>query len=373
MGVYLIYLVFFMGLAMFAYYIYIIITGKSLARLVGSKDRYIWNGLKNISDPSMPFARKRNTLFLDHDNLVVSNSHVVSILRELRRTDGLDEAIVIPFHRIVSFDYKRSVADWNAVVRFILGLWNRLIKKNDYHLSVRYLDTDRSIRQFLFKANSMDVNDFEATFADFDNQIYSGKVRYEAQHGSLDELVARTPQPAPEYEEDSPTVAIRSGEVPEIIIPEKELSETEELPVMVIDEEPGEEPVLEVAEEDELIDPQVSDEPEPARVEEIPVLEVDEEPSSEEQLDPLPVAEDDLLEDEVIEEVHEEDDYEHSETIQPTRRQSRNWFEEEYLPRRQKVEPVVDDAEKTVMMSREELMKKDIVFERPQRNESNEE
>lgn len=205
MGVYLIYLAFILGLAMFAYYIYIIITGKRLARLVGSKDRYIWNGLKNISDPAMPFAKKRNTLFLDHDNLVISNSHVVSILRELKQTDGLDQAIVIPFQRIVSFDYKRSVADWNPVVRTILSLWNRLIKKNDYHLSVRYLDEDRSIRQFLFKANSMDVNDFEATFADFDNQIYSGKVRYEAEHGMNDDYIAKTPPsaPAPQVEEDS--------------------------------------------------------------------------------------------------------------------------------------------------------------------------
>lgn len=367
MGVYLIYLVFFMGLAMFAYYIYIIITGKSLARLVGSKDRYIWNGLKNISDPSMPFTRKRNTLFLDHDNLVVSNSHVTSILRELRRTDGLDEAVVIPFHRIVSFDYKRSVADWNAVVRFVLGLWNRLIKKNDYHLSVRYLDSDRSIRQFLFKANSMDVNDFEATFADFDNQIYSGKVRYEAEHGSLDELVARTPPEPSVYEDDSPTVAISSTELDEIIIPQKELSQTEELPVLIVDDEPGDQPVLEVESDELPLDPPPITAPEQPRIEELPVLAVEDDDQAE--MIPPPPIEDEP--DEIIEEVYEEDDYEHSQTIQPTRRQSRNWFEEEYLPRRQQPEPVIDEAEKTVMMSREELMKKDVVFERPQRNDSN--
>lgn len=341
MGVYLIYLVFFLGLAMFAYYIFIIATGKRLARLVGSKDRYIWNGLKNISDPAMPFAKKNNTLFLDHDNLVVSNSHVVSILNELRRTDGLDQAVVIPFHRIVSFDYKRSVADWNAVIRVILGLWNRLIKKNDYHLSVRYLDTDRTIRQFLFKANSMDVNDFEATFADFDNQIYSGKVRYEAEHGSLDDLVARTPQEVAPPEEDSPTVAIRGGQLPDLIPAQPEGSQTEELPILA---------AAEAADEvSEQTVPPVADQAEPeVLIEETP--------------------------DESYAEDDDEDDYEHSQTIQPVKRPQRNWFEEDYLPR--KAKPVVTNesvAEQTVMISREELMKKDVVFERPGRADKQDE
>ena len=342
MGVYLIYLVFFLGLAMFAYYIFIIATGKRLARLVGSKDRYIWNGLKNISDPAMPFAKKNNTLFLDHDNLVVSNSHVVSILNELRRTDGLDEAVVIPFHRIVSFDYKRSVADWNAVIRVILGLWNRLIKKNDYHLSVRYLDADRTIRQFLFKANSMDVNDFEATFADFDNQIYSGKVRYEAEHGSLDDLVARSPQDSVPPEEDSPTVAIRGGQLPDLIPAQPEQSQTEELPILA------------AAESDDEADKQTVPPAAPAIAEAELAEMVDEAPAES-------YAEDD-------------DDYEHSQTIQPVKRPQRNWFEEDYLPRKAKP-PVSNqtDAEQTVMISREELMKKDIVFERPERPENQDE
>lgn len=353
MGVYLIYLAFILGLAMFAYYIYIIITGKRLARLVGSKDRYIWNGLKNISDPAMPFAKKRNTLFLDHDNLVISNSHVVSILRELKQTDGLDQAIVIPFQRIVSFDYKRSVADWNPVVRTILSLWNRLIKKNDYHLSVRYLDEDRSIRQFLFKANSMDVNDFEATFADFDNQIYSGKVRYEAEHGMNDDYIAKTPPsaPAPQVEEDSPTVAIRGSQIPEVIIPVKELSQTEELPILVVDDAP-EEPVVAAVDEPAAAEVVETDDPvQPEReLEEI----------AQEQNDP---SIDDI--DEPIEEIHEEDDY--SETIRPVRRREKTWFEEDYMPRKTKQETVEDPAEQTVMMSREELMKKDVIFERPRK------
>ena len=331
MGLYGIYLLFILGIALFIYYIYIIVVGKSLARLVGSKDRYIWNGLLNISAPGMPFAKKRNTLFLDHDNLVISHRNVVNILHELRRTESLEEAIVIPFQRIVAFDYKRSVDDWNVVVRFLLTLWNRLIKKNDYHLSVRYLDGDRSIKQFLFKASSMDANDFEATFADFDNQIYSGKVRYEAEHGNLDDMIAQAPQPVPPVvNNDNPTVFLPRETAP-VVVPVNELNPTEELPRFV-----NEEPV-------------VSDEPEVLIVsDETPV----------EALPFVAAAEAQEIPDEIV-------------TEAPVNRPSRKWFEEEYLPRRKEKSPVTEaDANQTVMIDRQELRDRGIVFEKPTRRQS---
>lgn len=332
MGKYGIYLLFFLGIALFIYYIYVIIVGKSLARLVGSKDRFIWNGLLNTSAPGMPFAKKRNTLFLDHDNLVISQRNVVSILRELRKTESLEEAIVIPFQRIVAFDYKRSVADWNVAVRVILSLMNRLFKKNDFILSVRYLDVDRSIKQFLFKANSMDVNDFEATFADFDNQIYSGKVRYEAEHGMAEEMIAHSPhEPVSPMEEDNPTVAIRGGEVPEVIIPAREL--TEELPVLVVEDEPEE------------IAPEIV-------VEEVPL---EEEPEL-----PFVAPQEEVVTENLTEE------------ITPAR-PPRKWFEEDFMPRRTPKEVPEVESDQTVMIDRQELRDRGIVFERPNRRPRDEE
>lgn len=182
MGKTLIYLLFLIGLLLFIYYLYMIVSGKRVAKMIGTKDRFIWNGLKNISAKGSSFAGKRNTLFLDNDNLVITDQGIHSIMRELRETQGLNRAVAIPFHRIISFDYKRSVAEWNIVFRAILSLWNRLLKKNDYQIQLRYLDDNNDIQQFRFKASSMDELDFENTFADFDNQIYSGKVVFEAEH-----------------------------------------------------------------------------------------------------------------------------------------------------------------------------------------------
>lgn len=326
MGAYLIYLLFGLGLVLFVYYIYVIFSGKSLARMIGTKDRYIWNGLKNISSQDMPYSGKRNTLFLDNENLVITTDSLSKIIHELRKTDSIDNAVVIPFQKIVAFDYKRSVADWNVVIRVLLTIWNRLLKKNDFHLTVRFLDADRTIKQFLFKANSMDANDFEATFADFDNHIYSGKVKFEAAHDITTPEEAVRPQrpvPAPA----APVIADKEATVMSEPIALPEESVDEDLPY----KKP--EPIEEVIEEP------------------IPVAEVKPEPEV---------------------------------TAEPVRRKV--WFEEEFMPKREPapVTPIVheDDMEKTVMigkqnfvdpeqtvmMNKEDLLKNEFIFEKPKRD-----
>lgn len=340
MGAYLIYLLFGLGLVLFVYYLYVIFSGKSLARMIGTKDRYIWNGLKNISSQDMPYSGKRNTLFLDNENLVISTDSLSKIIHELRKTDSIDNAVVIPFQKIVAFDYKRSVADWNVVIRVLLSIWNRLLKKNDFHMTVRFLDTDRTIKQFLFKASSMDANDFEATFADFDNHIYSGKVKFEAAHDiSNPEEAVRIPRSMPV----TPPVAVPEKELTvmsEPILPEVKALEEEIVPV----EEAAEQSLPEVK----------------ALEEEVSLIEEEEE---EESVPSLPEVE-----------------------PVPESPRRRVWFEEEFVPKRKTAPPAPapaaeEDMEKTVMlgkqnfvdpeqtvrMSKEDFLKNEFIFEKPKK------
>lgn len=186
MGKMLLILIFIIALILLLYYVILLITGKRIASHIRSKDRYIWRGLRNISSPDMPFSKKINTIFLDQDNLVITNQGIFSIHSELKSTGGLEDAVAIPLHKIVSFDYKRRVADWNVVARFFLSVLNHLLKVNDFNLFIRFVDEDQEIKEFKFRATGLDVNDFEVAFADFDNEIYSGKVKWDASnHGDV--------------------------------------------------------------------------------------------------------------------------------------------------------------------------------------------
>ncbi|WP_459128901.1 hypothetical protein [Guggenheimella bovis] len=185
MGRILVFILLIAGFVIFFYYLYLIFIGKRLAHMVGSKDRYIWNGLKNISTGGSPLSGTTNTLFLDDSNLVISRDNLDTIYKELKNTGGLEHALAIPFQKIITFDYENQLAHSNPVVKFFSAIWNRLLKKNNFILNVRYLDEERTPQSLYFKATSLDVNDFEATFADFDNKIYSGKV----ERGAIDEAL----------------------------------------------------------------------------------------------------------------------------------------------------------------------------------------
>lgn len=337
MGAYLIYLLFGLGLVLFVYYLYVIFSGKSLARMIGTKDRYIWNGLKNISAQDMPYSGKRNTLFLDNENLVITTDSLAKIIHELKKTESIDNAVVIPFQKIVAFDYKRSVADWNVIIRLLLSIWNRLLKKNDFHLTVRFLDTDRTIKQFLFKASSMDADDFEATFADFDNHIYSGKVKFEAAHDiTMPEEAVRIPRAVP----------VNASNV----IADKEVTVMSDPLVLESDDTPM---------------PQTPEQPDDSDVVELPEVKATEALVPEVQQ----VVEEDIVEPEPV----------------PESPRRRVWFEEEFVPKRKTspapAVPEADELEKTVMinqesfvdpeqtvmMSKEDFFKNEFIFEKPKK------
>lgn len=211
-------IIFIVALIVLIYYVILLITGKRIASFIKSKDRFIWRGLKNISDREMPFSRKRNTIFLDRENLVITDQGIFSIYSELSRTGGLENAVAIPLHRIVNFDYKRRVADWNIIFRFILTIWNHLLKVNDFNLYIRFVDEDQEIKEFKFKANSLDIQDFEVAFADFDNEIYSGKVKWDSENPS-DEILTHVnkndfEEDTPVFKENKPTKKVKKQKEP---------------------------------------------------------------------------------------------------------------------------------------------------------------
>lgn len=176
MKVYALFLLLVLGFIILAYYLYLVIIGKSLARHVGSKDRFIWNGLKNITDKA---SRGRVTIFLDDNHIFISTKGLASTYSSMRRGE-LDQGYTIPYEDIRVFDY-----DAKKLIPFISPLINHLFKVNDYILRISYFDQDGQVRDMKFKASSMDPIDFELSFAEFNNKIYgSGGLRRSA--GNLD-------------------------------------------------------------------------------------------------------------------------------------------------------------------------------------------
>ncbi|HHX04111.1 MAG TPA: hypothetical protein GX733_07480 [Tissierellia bacterium] len=163
------------GVIVLLYYIFMILSGKRFARLVKTKDRFIWNGLKNVSDPSSAYAGKTNTLFLDPGHLVISPLSIVQISGQIRKTGAIEEALVIPYDKIASFDFNSTLQDSNVVVRVLAFLFNRFFKVNNYHLTLHYIDDRDEMNEMKFRARNMDARDFELAFADFDNRIYTGR------------------------------------------------------------------------------------------------------------------------------------------------------------------------------------------------------
>ncbi len=164
------------GVMILLYYIFMIVSGKRFARLVKTKDRFIWNGLKNVSDASMPYANRNNTIFLDPSNLVISPDSIVRMSTQIRNTGALEDALVIPYEKIVSFDFDSSLKDSNLFLRFLTFLFNRLFKVNNYSLTLTFFDQQNTLKEMKFRARNMDARDFELAFADFDNRIYTGRM-----------------------------------------------------------------------------------------------------------------------------------------------------------------------------------------------------
>lgn len=164
------------GVMILLYYIFMIVSGKRFARLVKTKDRFIWNGLRNVSDASMPYANRNNTIFLDPSNLVISPDSIVRMSTQIRNTGALEDALVIPYEKIVSFDFDSSLKDSNLFLRFLTFLFNRLFKVNNYSLTLTFFDQQNTLKEMKFRARNMDARDFELAFADFDNRIYTGRM-----------------------------------------------------------------------------------------------------------------------------------------------------------------------------------------------------
>ncbi|HZK09490.1 MAG TPA: hypothetical protein VFD08_00340 [Clostridia bacterium] len=157
------FLLLFIGFVLLFYYIFLVITGKRLAKLVNSKDRFIWNGLRNITDKS---SRGRATMFLDESQLVISSLGLTQIYSKLQQ-GSLDDGFSIPFTDIAVFDYS-----FQSKVPFLRRIINQIFKINNYTLKISYFDDLGQIVPLKFKASSLDPLDFEATFADFNNKIY---------------------------------------------------------------------------------------------------------------------------------------------------------------------------------------------------------
>lgn len=235
----LLYIIATLGVLILLYYIFMILAGKRFARLVRSKDRFIWNGLRNVSDPSLPYAKKINTLFLDQENLVVSPDSIVRMSGQIRKSGTLEDALVIPFERIISFDFDSALKDSFIVFRFFAFLFNRLFKVNNYDLTLGFIDEKDEVSEMKFRARNMDARDFELAFADFDHRIYSGK--------TLTAHERRKKRPARRMRDDVEPIA---GEQPEFSLADEEVSVLEQ--TIYLPQEEWTEPQ---ADEDELPPP----------------------------------------------------------------------------------------------------------------------
>ncbi len=166
MKVFALFLLLILGFIILAYYLYLVLIGKSLARLVGSKDRFIWNGLKNVTDRA---SRGRVTVFLDRTHLMVSTLGLPATYSSLRE-GSLDQGTAIAYEDIVHFDY-----DSRNVIPLISPIINYIFKVNDYILKLSYYDEDAILRKMKFRASGMDPLDFEISFAEFNNKIYGSR------------------------------------------------------------------------------------------------------------------------------------------------------------------------------------------------------
>lgn len=172
----------FIGFIILFYYIYLVFVGKRLARLMNSKDRFIWNGLRNITDRA---SRGRATIFLDEKQLIISSLSLPSIYSKLKR-GSLDEGLTIAFTDIAAFDYSSR-----SRIPFLRRIINYIFRINDYSLMISYIDDLRQITPLKFKTSSMDPLDFEATFADFNSKIYGDKGLRRRESGETPSLSQR--------------------------------------------------------------------------------------------------------------------------------------------------------------------------------------
>lgn len=335
---FILYLLFFIGLATLLYYIYLIIVGKRLAHLMQSKDRYIWNGLRNLQDSAFG---KKSTVFLDDSRLIVAKDSLTSVYSKLR-SGGLTNAIVIPFDQIVAFDYDQGSRF------FLLRFFNRLFKVNNFILKVDYLDPPHGLQRLRFKASSMDPLDFESAFADFNNKIYGDKVLLRSQDNYEGDVIARGQvRETPLYDDDKTTAlpVDRLEEAPLLV--EDDLEKTTVIPLASMEEPPI---IQEEVVEDDLEKTTV-----------LPFMDTTLEESVEDQ----PVAEDDLEKTTVIpfdslEEPEQDqpvaqDDLEKTTVIQLDSLDESREIQDSPLLQEEPILEEREELEKTTVMFQEEL------------------
>lgn len=159
------------------YRFYLSITGKRLARLIESKDRFIWNNLKVIDGPTNIVAGKI-TLFLDNKHMVISEDSLPSIYRSLKSEGTLPNAIAIPFDNITQFDY--SANHEGNVISIFSKIKNIIFLVNSYRLNIEYIDSSNELKNLELSSKGIEEYTFEDAFSDFDHQIY--KRRKHAEH-----------------------------------------------------------------------------------------------------------------------------------------------------------------------------------------------
>lgn len=327
----ILYVLFFIGLATLIYYIYLIVIGKRLAHLMQSKDRYIWNGLRNLKDSAFG---KKSTVFLDDSRLIVAKDSLTGVYSKLR-SGGLTDAIVIPFEQIVAFDYDKG----NSF--FLIRLFNRIFKVNNFILKVDYLDPPQGVQRLRFRASSMDPLDFESAFADFNNKIYGDTVLLRSQD---DEDLPAYPTTTADIDEDK-TAAVPSSTFEEDLsneplAQEADLEQTTVLPVASFEETSPVQEIEEDLEKTTIISPSQFEE-----------LEEEQEKTVDLEGTVVLPAET-LREESTMEEVQE------ATTIIPLaslEEEFKQIEEKEELPQEELVIPAKEDLEKTTQINHDEL------------------
>ncbi len=158
------------------YHLYIIMSAKKLAKLVNTNGRYLWMNLKVIEAPA-EFNSKVTTLIIDDSKVIFTGKNVVASQKELESSRTLESSIAFDCSRITNFDFQDKN---NKVSGGFSKLMHKLFLDNGYQLIVEYLDENDITQKFVLSSKDMDLETFEASFADFDHKIYKNRTKKDA-------------------------------------------------------------------------------------------------------------------------------------------------------------------------------------------------
>ncbi len=173
-----------LGIAILIYYILIIVIGKRTAKLLNSKDKYIWNGLKLVEGNIKNIESKSITMFLDQENLVFTSDDILKMYSTFKNNEVLENAFGVNFYNLKSFDIEDKYGESSMFAKFFAKLSNNLYKTNSYRLLISFLDDEGDLVELKLKSSAIQMNEFEETYADFNRRIYalSGIRINKAQH-----------------------------------------------------------------------------------------------------------------------------------------------------------------------------------------------